>query len=709
MNEFVNKFKGSRVPILRKGNITASTSLEKSNLLNEHFSEITRIPCENLNLPAFAYKTNCRISSININENDVLLELKNIKTKKSAGPDKISPLVLKKCAIIIAPFCTILFKKILEVGSFPSTWKIANVVPIYKSGDSSDPSNYRPISLTSVLCKVFEKLVHRDLYRYIISNNLLSKSQSGFIKQDCCSNRLAYLLTNIYEIIENNRQAVVVFLDIKKAFDKVWHEGLIYKLKMIGIEGILLKLLTSYLNNRKQCVVIDGECSTFCDLFAGVPEGGVLSTLLFIIFINDVIEYVQSHSSLFADDTSLYTSISTLNDINLTILQRDLLVIENWAKAWCVEFNASKCKCMVFCRKNTSKLSPNLSFFDTKMEVVEKTVYLGLTLDSKLTWGPHIDSLVNRTKFILNVLKQYKYSLGRNTLKVIYIIHIKSIISYCDFLLTNLSIVQQKRLESLQYQAMLTVCGCTFGSSEMKLRQELGWFTLDQFRKFHRLVFLYKVQNELTPVYLKDILPAKKTNILNHTNHTYRLRTVAHRQIHPLDYVEQIGTQQFMNSPIQVAVREWNLLPAHVRESLSLEQFKSKLNAMHILPKHKYYDNGDRFYSCIHAQLRIGVNSLNSSLHSRLLKDSPLCECGEQDETVKHLLLKCPRYEQIRLEMFLNINLLYNSNIMYTANDKRKLSVLLFCDQEKPNAFNIKLCLLVQSFLIKTKRFKRRG
>ena len=171
--------------------------------------------------------------------------------------------------------------------------------------------NYRPISLLPICGKIFEKLIFDGLYAYLVSNNLITKNQSGFVPGDSCTNQLSYLINEIHEAFEDPKSLEVraVFLDISKAFDKVWHEGLIFKLKQNGVSGKLLSFFQSYLSNRKQRVTLNGFHSEFASIESGVPQGSVLGPLLFLVYINDLEKGVKSNVKFFADDTMLYSVV----------------------------------------------------------------------------------------------------------------------------------------------------------------------------------------------------------------------------------------------------------------------------------------------------------------------------------------------------------------------------------------------------------------
>ena len=205
----------------------------------------------------------------------------------------------------------IIYSNILLNSTYPDTWKLANVTPIFKKGDKQVIKNYRPISLLPICGKIFEKIIFNNLYSYLNTNNFITKNQSGFRPGDSTTNQLLYLVNEIHQAFENPKSLEVraVFLDISKAFDKVWHDGLIFKLKQNGVSGSLLNFFLNYLNNRKQRVVLNGHYSNYSVVESGVPQGSVLGPLLFLIYINDLERNIKSNIKFFADDTMLFSIV----------------------------------------------------------------------------------------------------------------------------------------------------------------------------------------------------------------------------------------------------------------------------------------------------------------------------------------------------------------------------------------------------------------
>ena len=205
----------------------------------------------------------------------------------------------------------IIFRNILSTSIYPHTWKLANVTPIFKKGDKQLIKNYRPISLLPICGKFLEKLIFNKLYSYLQLNDLITPNQSGFRPGDSTTNQLLYLVDEIYQAFDSTESLEVraVFLDVSKAFDKVWHSGLIFKLEQNGVSGSLLKLFENYLSNRKQRVVLNGSFSEHSSIESGVPQGSVLGPLLFLIYINDLERNIKSNIIFFADDTMLFSTV----------------------------------------------------------------------------------------------------------------------------------------------------------------------------------------------------------------------------------------------------------------------------------------------------------------------------------------------------------------------------------------------------------------
>ena len=232
--------------------------------------------------------------------------LKSLETGKACGPDCINNRILKATAETITRPLTNLFNSSLRSSTVPDIWKKANVSPIHKKDDKSSVENYRPISLISSVGKTFEKAIFKHVHNFLLYNQIITPLQSGFTSGDSTVNQLLDNYNTFCRALDEGKEVQAVFCDISKAFDRVWHRGLIAKLKHYGIDGPLLASFESYLANRRQRVVLPNGNSDWKEIKAGVPQGSILGPLLFIIYINDIVKENQSLILLFADDTTLY-------------------------------------------------------------------------------------------------------------------------------------------------------------------------------------------------------------------------------------------------------------------------------------------------------------------------------------------------------------------------------------------------------------------
>jgi hypothetical protein len=341
----ISGIKGSDMsipPILHNDNLIFD-DIKRANLFNIYFSKQSKIDDSNSNIPNLSHVTN-QISEIKLCENEVEDVLKVIIPTKAPGPDLINPRLLKEASPIIKhPFCT-LFNLSLRVASYPSQWKRANITPVFKNNKQNDVTNYRPISLLNVISKCMERCVYKHIHNHLLDNDILTTCtcQSGFTKGDSAVDQLINITNNFGKALDSGKEVWVVFCDISKAFDRVWHKGLIHKLKQSGISGNLLKWFQNYLYGREQRVVINGSNSNWLPIRAGVPQGFILGPFLFIFFTNDIVNEINAEIKLFADDTSLYLIVDNPRDTVFLRLNQDHNQIQRWSEKWLVKFNPNK-------------------------------------------------------------------------------------------------------------------------------------------------------------------------------------------------------------------------------------------------------------------------------------------------------------------------------------------------------------------------------
>jgi hypothetical protein len=326
-------------------NTLTEDSQEAANVLNDFFKSVfvNEGPGP---LPDFEERVREEdsIHDITFTVEDVILKLSKLKVDKAQGPDNIHPRLLQECCSELAEPLYCIFRKTLETGCIPQDWKAANVTPIFKKGKRSSAGNYRPVSLTSQVCKVMESIVRDHVLEHIDRHSIITDCQHGFMAGRSCLTNLLETLEEWTEAVDNGYPVDVIFLDYQKAFDTVPHRRLLHKLKGYGIRGKVLGWFTDYLANRCQRVVVRGESSEWGEVASGVPQGSVVGPLLFLLYVNELPNVVICGMKMFADDTKLYRIMK--EDSDILALQGDLDELSEWSRAWLLKFNAGKCKTM---------------------------------------------------------------------------------------------------------------------------------------------------------------------------------------------------------------------------------------------------------------------------------------------------------------------------------------------------------------------------
>ena len=361
----LNKWKIHRIAPLLVADEIIIDHKEKAKLFNDYFLDQYKPIIDDSTLPIFTQITCSNLDTIAITQQSILDIIKSLNDNKTHGLENISGRMFKLCGDKITLPLSIIFVNIINTVIFP-TWKSGNVTPIHEKDSKRVINNYRPISLLPLFAKIFENILFLKMYNHFTSNNLITKNQSGFRPKDSVTNQLICLVDSIHSSLDINLDVRSVFLDMSKAFDKVWHEGFIFRLNQNGINGKLLNLLKSYLENRLQRVVLNGSEYGWGIVESGVPQGSVLGPLLFLIYINDSENGIKTHIKLFADDASLFTIVKD-PDISAFDLNHHLHLISQWAYQWKMSFNSDPTKQaiqVVFTRKSKQIDHPKIYFND---------------------------------------------------------------------------------------------------------------------------------------------------------------------------------------------------------------------------------------------------------------------------------------------------------------------------------------------------------
>ena len=363
----------------------------------------------------------------------------------------------------------------------PDIWKIANVTPIHKKNDPN-VSNYRPISLLSTIGKVIKKLVHKHVFNFFRDNDILTALKSGFVEGDSTVNKLVDIYNTFCKAFDHGKEVRAIFFDITKAFDRVWHQSLLYKLQTVGITGSLLLWFTDYLHNRKQRVVLPGGISDWTTISAGVPQGSIIGPLLFFIYINDIVEDINSFIRLLLT-ISHFTLIVENPLVSAEILNSDIAKVHARTQKCLVTFNPLKTEEMIFSRKLNKSQHPPIHMNQEPIAQVSFHKHLGLTFSEGLSWHEHFEYIKPRAWGRIYIMRKLKFQLDRRSLQIIYFSFIRPLLEYADVVWDNCFQYKANALEKIQNEAARIVTGALKLVSINKLLKETGWEPLSTRRK----------------------------------------------------------------------------------------------------------------------------------------------------------------------------------------------------------------------------------
>ena len=499
-----------------KGKVTTDKN-EIAESMNNFFSTIGENLANNIKSQTNfrRYLKNPIANSMNLQEADdeeIIKTILSLKSKKSAGADGIRPTLIKKC-------CQQLYKQILHLmnlslktNTVPDKLKIAKVIPVHKKDDKSDPGNYRPISLLSMLHKILEKLMCKRLTDFLNDNNILYKYQFGFRAKHSTTQAVTEIVDNLLQEVDNDKITAGIYLDLSKAFDTVDHSIVLTKLKHYGIRGEALKWFQSYLTNRQQFTVANGICSTKQKVLYGVPQGSVLGPLLFLLYVNDIAAAVPRHKlRLFADDSNIFVS-----DINPRSLKNQMVnVLKNmdeWFRANKLTINMSKTKYSIFVkpRREIPSLLNSITVNGTKISRVSDSKYLGLVLDDKLSWSKHIDELNEKLTKTVQAYKIVTNYLNTPAKYMVYYAYFYSRIQYgCEIYST----AQNKKIKSIQVKqnrALKVLFRKDFYTPTKELHQDLNIPLVKDIGKMNCLKLVHKIIHGQAPEAFQDYFKQNK-------------------------------------------------------------------------------------------------------------------------------------------------------------------------------------------------------
>lgn len=478
-------------------------------------SEELRVPCDIVNAFAKLFEqsfandsaniTHVRRKQINFNtldithvtENEVCKAIQQLKPTMTAGPDSIPSFLVRDCATVLKKPLTAIFNLILKQSIFPKIWKESRIIPVFKSGNRDEVTNYRPITLINNFSKVFEIVLHSQMYSHVA--NYLAPQQHGFIKGRSTATNLFLKTQFLSECLDKCSQVDCIYMDFSKAFDRLNHRLLLSKMDEFGFSESMITLFASYFSNRYQYVYYNGHSSDKFAQVSGVPQGSVMGPLLFKIFINDVIQEVDIKCLLYADDLKMFHEIKSLDDC--LSLQLNINRVYNWSINNHLPLNRDKCFIKTYSRKVFSILFDYVlnGFVLHRPEFIRD---LGITFDSKLNFIEHIRQISESAYRCLGfVIRNSSYFLHVSTTRSLYFVYVRSRLEYCSVVWSPIYKVHVTALERTQRRALKYmaykidgVYPCRSISNDI-LNDRFQVQSLVERRKYAYVIFLYKIVN----------------------------------------------------------------------------------------------------------------------------------------------------------------------------------------------------------------------
>ena len=562
---YVKKFNKteSRIgPLLDdQGNLNSDPET-KANLLQDQYIKVFSKPENASRDQEYKDKTKKEIRDINITVEDIKLAIKNIPTYAAPGPDKLPAVVLKECADQLIEPIMIIWRKSLDTGEVPEFLKLQTIKPLYKKGSKALSENYRPVSLTSHLIKLFERILRKKLIKFIEDNNLLSDNQHAFRTGRSCLSQLLQHIEEVLQTLEDKRNVDVVYLDFAKAFDKVDHHILMKKLHQYGIRGKIHTWINNFIYHRLQQVLVENKLSRKEKVVSGVPQGTVLGPLLFLIYINDLEEALKySILRIFADDSKLVKELKSQSDHNQ--LQEDLNISIHWSKVNNMELNQKKFQLMQFGKDETLK-EPYMISNDVMLHRETDIKDLGVYISDDLSWRTQMTEAVKTGRKYMGWILRSFTSRSPEVIIHLYQAYVIPRLEYASILWSPYLIRDIVQLESIQRTITAKIEGCENLNYHQRLHK-LKLYSMQRRRERFQAIYMYKIANSLVP---------NNPNFEFYTTTRYGTKCRYPKMCATHSHLSTVHQHFFTSTGPAI----FNIIPGKIKEAKSLDIFKSHLD-----------------------------------------------------------------------------------------------------------------------------------
>ena len=494
----------------------------------------------------------------------------SMPSNKSPGYDKISMRVIKDCLPVILGPLTDIINSSFITSTFPNAWKLAEVIPLLKEGDHEEPSNNRPLSLLVVASKICERIALQQFSSYLHRHSCLNSHQSGNKKHHSTETLNISVSDALLDAMDKKKLSALILLDLSKAFDSLSHSILLQKLASIGASHNAIDWFKSYLSGRKQAVRIGSSTSTYLNITHGVPQGAILSPLLFCIYLNDLPSVSKTCSiESYVDDSKVLLSFPIKEAANAQRnLEKDLQLIAAWCCKNQLLINAKKTKFLLVGTRQLLNRLPEeltLSFLGQVITPVSSAKDLGVTFDSNLTYDCHINELTSSCMSKLCQINRVKDSFDYHTLQMIISALVMSKLYYCSSVWSNTSIGNIKKLQGVQNFACRIITNTRKFDHITPALKELGWLPIKEHLLYRDSIMSFKCMNGLVPTYLSDMFCRRNTI------HNLNTRNNDALQI-PMCKTKS-GQRSFRYRVVDI----WNNLRPEFKQLTSLKAFKKEL------------------------------------------------------------------------------------------------------------------------------------
>ena len=553
------------------------------------------------------------LTNITVSENDIKEAINKLDPNSAAGPDGIPAILLKKTRDVIAEPLAMLLRKSIDENKIIEIHKLQYIAPLFKGGSRLLPKNYRPVSLTSHIMKVFERVIVKNILNHLLTQNRLNPNQHGFVPNRSTQTQLLAHFETIYQALFNNQRLDVVYLDFAKAFDKVSHKIVLEKLVKHKIGGLIGKWIKEFLTKRKQVVVINGCKSNESEVLSGVPQGTVLAAILFVIMIHDINEDAKEVIvRSFADDTRVSKEIVSEKDKE--ILQRALLKIYTWADDNKMQFNSEKFEQISHGKVDTVSQG-NYNGPDGNVIQYKHTIKdLGITISDDTGFKEHIDKIVVSCKIMSGYIFRSLMTRDRKPMLLLMKAYIRSKVEYCNAVYFPYKKQDIAKIENIQRSFTAKIDGLENLDYWERLK-ELDLYSLERRRERYMIIYAWQQ------------LEGQAENILNLESEYEYSRTGRKIKINciPTTIPERNRTLIY-NSTKQTMARLFNCLPVRLRNATNVNKdtFKKALDSLlkfipdtPLLDEHKYISRSQTYSnSLLHQINRQIIQEYNSYTHN---------------------------------------------------------------------------------------------